>query len=72
MFGAALAAAAAGYAVAIAAATIHALLAAVLVTGVFAATYFAVARAFGVGDAKAILRALERRMSGRHDSAHKG
>ena len=65
MFGAALAAAAAGYAVAVAAGSLHALLAAVLVAGVFASVYFALARALGVGDARAVMDAVIRRTNRR-------
>ena len=63
MFGAALVAAAAGYTAAVAATSIHALLAAVLVTGVFAVVYFAAARVLGVPDARAVIDALTRRVS---------
>ena len=67
MFGAALVAAAAGYAVHVAGAGMHPLLAALLVTAVFASVYFAAARVLGVAEARAFIDALALRVRARND-----
>jgi len=67
MFGAALVAAAAGYAAHVAGAGMHPLLAALLVTAVFASVYFAAARVLGVAEARAFIDALALRVRARND-----
>jgi putative peptidoglycan lipid II flippase len=69
MFGAALAAAAAGYGAHVATAGLHPLLAALLVTAVFALVYFAAARVLGLADARAVIDALARRIRPRGDGS---
>jgi putative peptidoglycan lipid II flippase len=62
MFGAALAAAAAGYGVELATADLHPLPEALVVTGAFGAVYFAAAHALGLGEARTFVGALLRRV----------
>ena len=67
MFGAALVAAAASYAAHVAGAGMHPVLAALLVTAVFASVYFAAARVLGLAEAHAFIDALARRVRARND-----
>jgi putative peptidoglycan lipid II flippase len=61
MFGAALVAAAAGYLVQLAVGSLHPLIVAVLVVGVFGVVYFGVARALGLSEAKIVMDSVQRR-----------
>jgi putative peptidoglycan lipid II flippase len=60
-FGAALAGAAAGYAIRFAVPSLHPIAVALIVTGAFGLVYLAVARALGVGEARAFIDSLARR-----------
>jgi putative peptidoglycan lipid II flippase len=62
MFGAALTAAAVGYGVSVVASEFHPVAKAVLVGGVFAVVYFAVARASGLPEARVFVDSLTRRL----------
>jgi putative peptidoglycan lipid II flippase len=62
MFGAALTAAAVGYGVSVLARNFHPLAKAVLVGGVFAVVYFAIARAAGLPEARVFVDSLTRRL----------
>jgi putative peptidoglycan lipid II flippase len=61
MFGAALVAAAAGYAIRFAAPTLHPVIAAAIVTAVFGAVYITVARVLGLVEARVFVDSLRRR-----------
>ena len=67
MFGAALAAAVAGYAVRFAAVGFHPLLSAVLVAAAFGAVYLAAASVLGLAEASPVIAALARRFRRRRD-----
>jgi putative peptidoglycan lipid II flippase len=62
MFGAALLAAAAGYGVRILSAELHPVFVAALVVAVFGAVYFALARLFGLEEARVVLDSIRRRV----------
>jgi hypothetical protein len=65
MFAAALIAAGAGHAVRLAAAGLHPVPMALLVTATFGVVYFALARVFGLTEAQVVMNALLRRVGGR-------
>jgi putative peptidoglycan lipid II flippase len=65
MFGAALVAAAAGYGIRLAAATLHPLITAAAVTATFGVVYIAVARALGLAEARVFVDSLRRRVGRR-------